>query len=263
MLRQQNKYFVYIGTYTDGKSEGIYGYSIDTATGKLIPMGVMVKIGSPTYMKVSKNGKFLYSICRKDIVGNNLCVVDLGMDKIITYNLNHTNEALVNCEKLSIEISAGSGPRHMEFHPNGKFAYLINELSSDILVFGYSPFGFSFRKIQTISALPEGYIEKNYCAAIHISQGGDFLYASNRGQDSIAVFKIDKLSGCLELIEHTSTMGEWPRDFAIDPTGKFLIAANQNSDTIVLYEIKGESGRLKPIESLYVPNPVCVKFVWR
>ncbi|MDO8685160.1 MAG: lactonase family protein [Clostridiales bacterium] len=190
-----------------------------------------------------------------------LCAVDLGLDRIMVYEYDQKNGALTYSENLSVSVKPGSGPRHMEFHPGGEFAYLINEFGSDVVVLNYSPYNFRFMQIQEISTLPEGYTGTNFCAAIHVSPDGNFLYASNRGHDSIAVFKIHKISGKLTLVSHSTTLGKFPRDFAIDPTGKFLIAANQNSDTIVSFAIIEESGKLEPVDSIIdVPSPVCIKF---
>ena len=191
-----------------------------------------------------------------------LCAVDLGIDRIMVYGFDMQNGCLIPDESLYVTLKPGSGPRHMEFHPNGKFAYLINELDSEIVVLGYSPSDSTFHKLQCISALPEGYTGISYGAAVHISPDGNFLYVSNRGHDSIGVFRVEKATGSLELVSHFPTHGKFPRDFALDPTGKFLFVANQNSDTIVQFEINCETGELERVgDIIEVPIPVCVKFV--
>jgi 6-phosphogluconolactonase len=149
----------------------------------------------------------------------------------------------------------------MEFHPDGKYAYIVDELDSNIVVLRYLPEEYRFEKVQHISALPGSYAGTNYPAAIHLSPDGNYLYASNRGHDSIAVFGVDKASGSLEPVSHVSTHGEFPRDFAIDPTGRYLFAANQKSDTIVSFAIIPETGGLEQYGSIInIPKPVCIKF---
>lgn len=183
-----------------------------------------------------------------------LCAVDLGMDKIVTYDLNHETGALNANKAVTVDIKPGSGPRHMAFHPNGRYAYLITELTSEVVVLQYSPTG--FKQIQTISSLPNGYSGISWSSAIRVSPDGNTLYTSNRGHDSIAVFHIDGSTGQLELVAHTSTLGKWPRDFAVDPDGNFLVVANEHSDSVVLFSIDVLSGRLIPTEiSVQVPNP--------
>lgn len=187
-----------------------------------------------------------------------LCAVDLGIDAVKLYSLDRVDGSLTEAKDLNIKLKPGSGPRHIEFHPNGEYAYIINELNSTIAVLK-SP---SLEIIQTITTLPEGFIGESSPAAIHVANNGKFLYASNRGHDSIAIFSIDKDSGRLQLTSCCSTKGEYPRDFCIDPTGKYLIVGNQNSDTIITFEINQESGELKAVgEALKAEKPVCVKIV--
>lgn len=186
-----------------------------------------------------------------------LLAVDLGMDKIIIYS--------VFAEEMKPEgeyqARPGSGPRHVEFHPGERYLYLLNELSSDIDVLRYDENGVTLEKVQTISTLPKDFIGYNICAAIHISKDGRFLYASNRGHDSISAFKVDKATGMLDLKSVTPCGGEFPRDFQIDPSGEFLYSANQNSSTITAFRIDREYGLLTPLDHVIkVPNPTCIKF---
>ncbi|TDT63266.1 lactonase family protein [Fonticella tunisiensis] len=188
-----------------------------------------------------------------------LCAVDLGIDKLAVYSLNRGS--LSEANGLSLSLRPGCGPRHLAFHPNGKFAYIITELSSEIVALEYSPSD-GFKEIQYISALPEGFNGENLGSAIYVSPDGRYLYASNRGHNSIAIFRIDITSGRLEVVGHESTGGEHPRDFAIDPTGKFLIAANQDTNNIVPFSIDNSTGKLTRIgDSISIPNPVCIKFI--
>jgi 6-phosphogluconolactonase len=189
-----------------------------------------------------------------------LCAVDLGIDKIVAYDVNHATGALTANKSVTVDIKPGSGPRHMAFHPNGRFAYLLTELSSEVIVLEYSPSG--FRQLQTISSLPAGFAGTSWSSAIRVSPDGNTLYTSNRGHDSIGVFHIDASTGKLECLAHTSTQGKWPRDFAVDPCGEFLIAANEHSDSVFLYRIERGSGKLLPTEiSVQVPHPGSVTII--
>ncbi|MFN2156109.1 MAG: lactonase family protein, partial [Anaerolineae bacterium] len=155
----------------------------------------------------------------------------------------------------------GTGPRHLAFHPNGEFAYVIGELQSTVMAVRLDAGSGTLEQLQTISTLPEGTDVDNTCADVHISPSGRFLYGSNRGHDSIAAFRIDETTGRLSSIGHTSTQGKTPRNFGIDPSGRFLLAANQDSDSIVSFRIDGQSGELSPTgEVTSVPMPVCVLF---
>lgn len=189
-----------------------------------------------------------------------LCVVDLGIDSVVMYDVDKSSRTLTPDNNLSVKIKAGSGPRHLEFHPEGKYLYVINELSSDIVVLKYCKEDNKFEEVQTISTLSEEYNGTSYSAAIAISSDGNFLYASNRGDDSIAAYKIDKATGMLTLIAHYSSQGKWPRDIKIDPTGNYVYAANQNSDSVACFKVN-KSGELKFLESIKVQSPVCITFV--
>lgn len=189
-----------------------------------------------------------------------LCTIDLGIDKMVVYSVN--NGILERCEELSVSFNPGCGPRHMIFHPNGKYAYIMTELSSEVIVLEYSSINNNFKIIQYISTLPENYKGENLGSAIYVSQDGSYLYASNRGHDSIAVFKIDNSTGRLEFVSHTSTEGQHPRDFAIDPTGNFILVANKDSNNIVPFKIDKATGKLERTGNIIaVPNPVCIKFL--
>ena len=360
MGTMENKCYVYIGTYTNGKSKGIYVLDFNTVTGRLEVAGTSPELENPSYLAISKDIRFLYAVMETEAyrgeyggavgaysidrqtglltllntlptkgthpchlgvdsgnrflfvsnysdgtlsmfplenngyIGNMssfirhkgsgpdkarqegphmhyaaltpdekyLCAVDLGIDKINVYGFSPLSGSTSASQKLSVDIRPGSGPRHMEFSPDNKFAYVLTELSSEVVVFKYDPTSCSFHQIQTVSTLPANCNTDNYCAAVHISPAGDFLYASNRGHDSLAVFKIDQSSGMLEGVSHVSTRGAYPRDFAIDPSGKFLLAANQYSDTLTGYAIKPGTGEPEFLGTiLEIPSPVCIKFV--
>ena len=186
-------------------------------------------------------------------------VVDLGLDKFLVYEMNLGNGKLN--KHAEVKVQPGAGPRHLTFHPNGKFAYLVNELNATLTGYRYHAEAGSFEELQTVSALPGGFTGENLCAAIKVSPDGNFLYASNRGHDSIVCFRIDENTGMLTYRSHTSTGGKEPRDFAIDPSGNFLLAANQKSHTILTFRIDGESGELtRTGHEVEVSMPVCLKF---
>ncbi|WLR55844.1 lactonase family protein [Mesobacillus subterraneus] len=190
--------------------------------------------------------------------GNFVVVVELGIDQVLTYSLD--NGQLIENHVLKVE--PGSGPRHLVFHPNNQIAFVMTEFSSKVLVLKYNSGDGSFEQIQAISTLPAEFTENNQGSAIHLSSDGKFVYAANRGHDSIAIFSVDPESFELTFVEHTSTEGNWPRDFVLDPSEKFLIATNQNSSNVALYSRDEETGRLTLLQSdVKVPDPVCVKFL--
>ena len=348
-MTEIHKYKGYLGTYTKGESKGIYCFTLNTAEKKIEDIKVAAELGNPTYLAISNDNRFLYSIVKngenggvaafsinetgelsfinqqlspgaapcyisvdaknqylfsanyhKGIVeshllnrndgsilpaassikhqgrgpdprqdkarchysrftpdGKVLAVIDLGIDALITYQVH--DDATLTKVKL-LPLKAGSGPRHLEFHPNGRFAYLLTELSSEVIVLDYEDGRFTEK--QYISTIPEDFKENNQCSAIHISSDGRFVYAGNRGHNSIAVFSVNQGTGELSFIENTSTEGDWPRDFALDPSEKFIVAANQESGNLVLFARDEDSGRLTLMESdIAVPYPVCVKFL--
>lgn len=184
--------------------------------------------------------------------------VDLGIDKVITYAIHEKQGTLTS--KNEFTLTPGAGPRHLSFHPNKKFAYVISELNSTITSMSYDAKEGVFAEGVTVSTLPADYKETSYCADIHVSPDGKFLYGSNRGHNSIVVYSIDSRTGALEYVEHTLVRGDWPRNFMIDPTGNFLLVANQRSDNIVVFKIDKSTGKLRSngveVQSY---KPVCLK----
>jgi 6-phosphogluconolactonase len=184
--------------------------------------------------------------------------VDLGIDKIITYHIVDNSLEEVH----SLLVKAGSGPRHLTFHPNGKYAYVMTELSNEVIALSYNSETGIFTELQYVPAIPADFTENSQGSAIHISSDGRFVYAGNRGHDSIAVFSVDQTNGELTFVEYTSTNGNWPRDFALDPSEKFIVASNQESSNLVLFARDSETGKLTLLQSeVAVPDPVCVKFL--
>jgi 6-phosphogluconolactonase len=347
-----HKFIGYIGTYTKGDSKGIYTFTLDTEAAKITDVKVVAILGNPTYLTISQDNQYLYSVIKegesggvaaysingqtgelkalnkqllegaspchisvdrenRNVVTANyhkgtvesysvnkengtvnpassiiehkgsgpnkerqekphvhysgftpdekyVAVVDLGIDKLITYELNNGTLTEVN----SLSVKPGSGPRHLTFHPNGKYAYLMTELSSEVIALAYNKEDGSFTELQYISTIPKNFTENNQGSAIHISSDGRFVYAANRGHNSLAVFSVNQDSGELAFIEHTLTEGDWPRDFMLDPTEKFLVASNQESGNLVLYSRDESTGKLTLLQSdVSVPYPVCVKFL--
>lgn len=352
MKANENEIFVYVGSYADKSSPGIYlfsfqaetgvltliesysnianpsfltldpkrnrlysvsetaegsvvSYTIDPESGKLAYLNEQPTLGAdPCYVMTDSQGKRLYvtnyssgNIChyplsdegigamteKIDHIGisvrpdrqeaahphsivadrseSYLFAPDLGMDRIVVYRTNSAGGALVRHD--AVPLKSGAGPRHFAFHPSGRFGYVINELDSTVTAFAYDGGHGSLAEIQTISTLPADFAGESWCADIHISADGRFLYGSNRGHDSIAVYSIDAKTGELSPVQFAPTGGSFPRNFALMPNGKFLIAANQNTDSLVTYEIDGETGRLRQVgEEVRVGKPVCVQ-AWR
>lgn len=182
--------------------------------------------------------------------------VDLGTDQVVGYRLEAAQGKLTNQPEPAFAARPGAGPRHLTFHPNGQLAYLINELNSTVTALAYDAATGRFRELQTLSTLPAGFNGKNSCADIHVSPDGKFLYASNRGHNSIAVFTIAS-SGNLTPIQHESTQGETPRNFTLDPAGRLLLVGNQNSNNVFTYFVDQKSGKLRPTgQSVAVPSPM-------
>lgn len=190
--------------------------------------------------------------------GKNIVVADLGTDELVTYKIE--NNELVKVHTL--DVKAGSGPRHIVFHPNGKTAYLLTELASEVVVLDYDAVEGRFTEKQYIAAIPEDFTETNDAGAIHISADGKFVYTSNRGHNSIAVFSVNEEDKGLTFVEHIPTGGEWPRDFIIDPSEDYLVVANQHTGNLVLFSRNQETGKLTQLDSeVAVPEAVCVKFL--
>ncbi len=189
-------------------------------------------------------------------------VPDLGQDKILVYRFDAARGTLVANDPPSASLRPGAGPRHFAFHPQARYAYVINELKSTITAFSYDSSKGILTEIQTLSTLPADFKGENTTAEIAVHPSGKFLYGSNRGHDSIAVFHIDSKKGTLTSVQYQSTLGKTPRNFGIDPTGKFLLAANQDSNTLVVFKIDPKTGHLSSTGApINVPKPACVVFV--
>jgi 6-phosphogluconolactonase len=197
------------------------------------------------WISVSEHNRFVY-------------VADLGLDKVFVYKFDASKGTLAAAD--SAVAKPGTGPRHVAFSSDGKFMYVLGELESTVTVFSNDQE--TFRSVQNVPMLPAGFSGRNDAAEIEIHPRGKFLYASNRGRDSIVVYAIDPRQGTLAQVEDIPTGGREPRHFALDPTGKFLLAENQNTNSIVEFRINQTTGKLTPTgETLSVPSPICISFL--
>ncbi len=350
---------IYVGTYTTGKSEGIYLYRLNLASGELKHIATTRGVVNPSFLTLAPSRRYLYAVnevaefagkksgavsafaidqttgalrllnqqpslgadpCYVDVdtggrfvlianyTGGNVtvfpvqsdgslgestdmkqgrgssvnrerqegphahCIVldpgnrfayscDLGTDKIMIFRFDPRNGKLLPGEPPWVQVKPGTGPRHLAFHPSGKYVFVLNELHSTVTAFRRDPEQGSLKELQTLTTLPQDFTGTNTSADIHVSPDGRFVYCSNRGHDSIATFAIDPRHGTLMSVGHESTRGMTPRNFAIDPTGAFLLAANQKSDNIVVFRLDQKTGRLISTgQTAEVPSPVCLKF---
>jgi 6-phosphogluconolactonase len=350
---------VYIGTYTQRGSEGIYALRLDLASGSLTPEGLAAKAENPSFLAIHPSGRFLYAVgelgdfagqrsgavsafsidpssgrlallnqkpshgagpCHLvvDRAGRHVLVAnygggsiaclrieadgrlgdtaaavqhhgssvnprrqeaphahsinldaanrfavaaDLGLDKLLVYRFDAATGALTPNDPPAAAAPPGAGPRHFAFHRGGRRAYAIHEMASTLGVYDYDPERGVLAEVQTVSTLPAGFAGSNSTAEVQVAPSGSFVYGSNRGHDSIAVFAVEGERGTLRLVEHEPSGGKTPRNFGIDPSGKFLLAANQGSDSVVVFKIDPQSGALEPTgHAAAVASPVCVKF---
>lgn len=194
---------------------------------------------------------------------NYLLVNDLGIDKVMLYAFNKVKGTVTPQPNASTAVTAGSGPRHLAFHPSNKYVYLTEELSGTVAAFKYDAATGKLKLLQTISAVPEEYKGSLSGADIHVSADGKFAYASNRGElNDITIFSVDAATGILKVVGRQSTLGKTPRNFNFDPTGNFLLVANQDSDDIIIFSVDHTTGLLTDTgKKINVPNPVCLVWV--
>jgi len=356
--KQPRELTLYVGTYTSGKSEGIYGYRMDRVSGALTRFNAFKSV-NPSFLTIDRSKRYLYAVnevgeyagkpgggvsafaidpltgnlrllneqatqgadpcyltvdSRKrallvaNYTGGNVsvlpvrsdgtlgmaidveqhegssvkeqqkgphahCIIldrferhalsaDLGIDKVMIYRFDRLTGKLTPAKQPSVELQAGAGPRHLTLHPDGKYLYVINELDSTLTVFRYNELNGTLSQIETVSTLPSDFTGASYCADVHVSPSGKFLYGSNRGHNSIVVFEIDPRTGKLKLVQHVATQGSWPRNFTLDPAGRFLLVANQRTDNVVIFSIESRSGQLTPTGiTEQIPAPVCLRFL--
>lgn len=338
-------YTLFVGTYTDGDSEGVYTYSFDSNTGELANQKLAAKLTNPSYLAISEDKKNLYAVqetadfdslgggvtafslnknvlelqnsmgtqgahpCHVSLSGDGylavanytggnvsvfnlnddgslsknpqiidhkpldsvktshahmaqfnsegLMVTDLGLDAIKRYR--QEGDKFVPAAQASIPFEDGAGPRHFTFGSNGKTLYVINELNSTISVFEKDAGG-NYEEVQVVPTLDADFEGESFCADIHLSPDGKFLYGSNRGENTIVIFAVDGDSGQLELVGRESVHGDWPRNFAMDPSGAFLLVANKKTSNIAIFKRDVEKGTLTFLKEIQHPNPVCLVF---
>ena len=248
---------IYVANYTGGNissirisSSGELLNDVQTIQHLTIEPSIINQQGQAHAHSVNpiSNGRFLFAC-------------DLGMDKVFGYSINPQSKRLKLNDSGVHEMAPKSGPRHMAFSQDERFAFVINELSSTITICSNDPETGIIAALQSISTLPDDYKGESYCADIHVHPNNRFVYASNRGHNSIAVFKLDT-DGALDIIQYQSTKGDWPRNFAIDPEGQVLLVANQRSDNVVIFRIDQETGML--VETgmeITVSKPACIIFL--
>ena len=185
--------------------------------------------------------------------------IDLGTNELWFSSIDTAKQKLVPAAQDKLAMNPGDGPRHLVFHPNGKWIYVASELSSSVTRLDRNEDG-SYAKGPTVSSLPTGYSEPNTCADIHISSDGNFVYASNRGHNSIAVLKVNQEDGTLTLLGNKGCGGEGPRNFALSPDENFILVANQTSNNIVTLKRDTSTGLLKYVSQIEAPTPVCIVF---
>jgi 6-phosphogluconolactonase len=196
-----------------------------------------------------------------DAAGRYALVCDLGLDKVFSYRFDAARATLEPNDPPFATVTPGFGPRHLAFHPNGRWAYVINEMGNAMLVFAYDAARGALREIQSLPTLPADFTGENTCAEVAVHPNGRFVYGSNRGHDSIVVYAVDESSGKLSLVEHQPTLGRTPRGFALDPSGRWLLAGNQSSDNVHIFRVDPATGKLTPTEwEIEVGSPSCFVF---
>jgi 6-phosphogluconolactonase len=229
--------------------------------GKLGPASAFIQHKGQGPNKKRQEGPHAHSI---DLSPDNrfAFIDDLGVDALLVDRFDSETGDLIPNDPPFARLDAGAGPRHFVLLPSGNFAYVISELHSTVTAFSADLKAGTFHPLQTISTLPKDFAAANDAAEIQIHPSGKFLYASNRGHDSIAVFAIDNDKGTLTPVEYVPTQGKTPRSFEIDPTGSLLFAENQESGNIVVFRIDQTTGKLTPTGKVIdVPSPVCLKFL--
>lgn len=194
-----------------------------------------------------------------DPVNDNIISVDLGTNELWISTIDPKLNKLVAADPPTLEMNPGAGPRHLAFHPNGKWIYVVNELDCTVSLITRTKDN-SYQLDASVSTLPKGFTDKSTCADIHVSSDGKFVYASNRGHNSIAVFSVNQADGNLKAIGYESTRGKTPRNFSLSPDEKFVLVANQNSNNIVSFTRDIETGLLEFVDEVQAPKPVCIRF---
>jgi 6-phosphogluconolactonase len=252
IVEQQGRY-VMVANYSSG-TLAIYPVQTD---GRLGPAGQVIEHAGAGQDVKRQAGPHAHAIYM-DPANRFALTCDLGIDRVVVYRLVPGQGKLLHHGEAILH--AGAGPRHLAFHPKGRWVYVIHELDSTLTVFSYAVAAGTLKMAQTITTLPRDYHGTNSCAEVAVHPNGMFVYGSNRGHDSIVIYTADENTGHLTMRAHVPTLGKEPRSFAIDPTGTYLLAANQNSNTIVLFRIDPRNGALNLLHRIEIIKPVCVIF---
>ncbi len=255
----------HLSVTADGRFVAVANYGSGTvsllpvaADGSLEPGTTVQHEGSGPDQRRQK-GPHAHSVTPDPATGV-LYAADLGIDQIRLYDI--VDGKLVAGEPVSLAVTPGAGPRHLAFHANQRWLYVINEMGNTITLFARADARSPFAVVESVPTLPAGWEGQSTCADIHIHPNGQFLYGSNRGHDSIVAYRIDAETGKLSLIGHTPSGGQQPRNFALDPSGRFLYAAHQKTGNVVGFRIDPATGVLTPTGfELKIPTPVCVRFL--
>jgi 6-phosphogluconolactonase len=197
-----------------------------------------------------------------DPSGRFVLATDLGADKVFVYRYDGARGTLAPHDPPAASLPPGSGPRHVAFHPNARVAYVLNELAATLASFRYDAAAGTLTPVDSVPTLPGGFPGDNLTAEVAVHPDGRLAYASNRGDDSLALFAVDGATGSITPAGHQKTLGKTPRNFVLDPTGAFLLAANQGSGTVVVFRIDAATGALTAVgEPAEVPAPVCLRMV--
>src|SRR5690349_14478683 len=252
----------HLSVESGGKSVLVANYTSGTLAALPIERGgslgaaVDVKQHEGSGPREQQKGPHAHCI-KLDRANRHAFAADLGIDRLMIYRFQ--SGKLEPAQQPSVFLHAGAGPRHLAFHPNGDFLYVINELDSSLTTFRYNATQGTLIAFESLSTLPRDFSGLSFCADIHVAKSGRFVYGSNRGHHSILVCRIDPHSHRLSLVEHVSTEGKWPRNFTIDPSGTFLLVANQHTDNVVTFRIDQQTGRLTSTGHVTeILTPVCL-----
>jgi 6-phosphogluconolactonase len=246
---------VLVATYGSGSVSAL---GLD-ADGRLLPGSTIQHRGSSVDPKRQTGPHAHQAVTSPDNRFALFC--DLGLDKVIIYKLDAKNARLEPNDPPSASLKPGAGPRHLEFRPDGKFLYVINELDSTMSVFKWNARRGECTHVQTLSTLPESFEGTSYCAELVFHPNGKFLFGSNRGHDGIVAFSVNAKDGTLKTIDYTSSGGKFPRFIGLDPSGKWLISLNQNSNNGIVLKVDSKAGKLEgPVHEFELGSPVCAVF---
>jgi 6-phosphogluconolactonase len=230
-------------------------------TGLLNPISAFIQDHGSSVNPDRQTGPHAHSIVT-DPADRFALVCDLGLDKVLVFKFDPEKGTLQANEPAFTDTKPGAGPRHLAFHPNGRWAYVSDEMGSTLTAYAYDAAAGTLREIQSESTLPKDFAGSNTDAEVAVHSSGKFVFCSNRGDNSIAVFGCDADTGRLTFVERASTDGKTPRQFEIDPTGAWLLAGNQDSDTVVVYRIDTATGHLQRVgDAVPSDNPMCIKFL--